>query len=138
MFDKEDPRVLAKGGESNHRSTTSAGEIPVLPNGRLTRSAADVGLARLPRLAFSHREADAIMAVTPPGQGKEALGFEANRETATSPELAQYRIVHFATHALSDSRHPELSRHGVELRHVFGRDSIGERHLGDGHMVNDC
>ena len=38
-----------------------------------------------------------------------ALDFSANRTLATSPELAQYRIVHFATHGLLNSKHPELS-----------------------------
>jgi len=109
VFNKEEARVLTKGQKPDHLSATGVGEIRSWPNERLTRSATDVGLAHLSRLAFSHREADAIMAVTPAGQGKEALGFDANRVTATSPELAQYRIVHFATHALSDSRHPELS-----------------------------
>ena len=39
----------------------------------------------------------------------EALDFAASRETATSRELEQYRIVHFATHGLLDNEHPELS-----------------------------
>jgi CHAT domain-containing protein len=38
-----------------------------------------------------------------------ALDFAASRETATSAELAQYRYVHFSTHGLLDSVHPELS-----------------------------
>ena len=37
------------------------------------------------------------------------MDFEANRMTATSAELAQYRIVHFATHGFLDSVNPELS-----------------------------
>jgi CHAT domain-containing protein len=45
----------------------------------------------------------------PRNQRKEALDFNANLQTATSPELGQYRIVHFATHGLLNSRHPELS-----------------------------
>jgi CHAT domain-containing protein len=49
------------------------------------------------------------MAITKPGTGMEALDFNANRETALSKELSQYRIVHFATHGLLDNEHPELS-----------------------------
>jgi CHAT domain-containing protein len=37
------------------------------------------------------------------------LDFEATREAATSPDLADYRIVHFAVHGLLNNRHPELS-----------------------------
>ena len=40
-----------------------------------------------------------------------ATDFRANRETATSPELAQYRFVHFATHAILNSEHPGVIRH---------------------------
>jgi CHAT domain-containing protein/tetratricopeptide (TPR) repeat protein len=108
VFDLQDPRVpLASRSNSANLSTVS--HRSSLPSERLTRSVADVGLAHLSRLAFSHREADAIMAVTPAGQGRAALGFDADRATATSPELIQYRILHFATHALSDNRNPELS-----------------------------
>ena len=38
-----------------------------------------------------------------------ALGFDATRERATDGELASYRYVHFATHGLLNSEHPELS-----------------------------
>jgi CHAT domain-containing protein len=77
---------------------------------RLTRSAGDVGLAEgaaLARLPFTRREAEAILALAP--DGRRALDFEASRATATSAALARYRIVHFATHGLLDSQHPELS-----------------------------
>jgi CHAT domain-containing protein len=40
---------------------------------------------------------------------KESLDFEANRETAMSGDLSNYRIVHFATHGLLNSQHKELS-----------------------------
>jgi CHAT domain-containing protein len=37
------------------------------------------------------------------------LDFEASRATAMSERLGQYRVVHFATHGLLNSQHPELS-----------------------------
>jgi CHAT domain-containing protein len=61
------------------------------------------------RLHFSRAEADAITRLAPEGQGLEAVDFLANRTTATSGDLGQYRIVHFATHGLINSQHPELS-----------------------------
>jgi CHAT domain-containing protein/Tfp pilus assembly protein PilF len=106
VFSLEDPRVPASGRALRETASHKAGP---LADERLTRSVADVGLAHLSRLPFSGREAKAIMAVTPAGQGKEAVGFDADRATATAHELTLYRIVHFATHALSDNRHPELS-----------------------------
>src|SRR4029078_9832429 len=49
----------------------------------------------------------------------KALDFAASRATATGPELAQFRLVHFATHGLINSQHPELS--GVVLSLVDER-----------------
>ncbi len=90
----------------------------------LTRSVRDVGL-ELSRLPFTRREAEAIMSLTPPGQGMEALDFQATRATAASPELAQYRIVHFATHGLLDSQHPELSGLVLSLVDRQGKPQSG-------------
>ena len=49
------------------------------------------------------------MSVTRWGLGYKATGFEANRDAAMQPGLADYRIVHFATHGLMNAKHPELS-----------------------------
>ncbi len=95
------PTDLGSVASSGPHSTTLADAL-------LTRSVRDVGL-ELARLPFTRREAEAIMSLVPPGQGMEALDFQATRATAASPEMAQYRIVHFATHGLLDSQHPELS-----------------------------
>jgi CHAT domain-containing protein len=69
----------------------------------------DAGLLQLDRLPASRSEAQAIYALVGPGLGLQALDFEASRATATSPELERYRIVHFASHTLLNSHHPELS-----------------------------
>jgi CHAT domain-containing protein len=53
------------------------------------------------------------MALAAKGAGLKAVDFDANRATATNTDLSQYRIVHFATHGLLNSQHPELS--GVVL-----------------------
>ncbi|HZN12190.1 MAG TPA: CHAT domain-containing protein, partial [Blastocatellia bacterium] len=57
----------------------------------------------------TRREAEEIVALAGAGAGLKALDFEASRATATSEGLGQYRIVHFATHGLLNSQHPELS-----------------------------
>jgi CHAT domain-containing protein len=80
----------------------------------LTRSATDLGMVArgavyLPRLLSSRQEANNILSVAQAGQSMAALDFDASRATATSPALAQYRIVHFATHGLVNNTHPELS-----------------------------
>jgi CHAT domain-containing protein len=73
----------------------------------------------LTRLAHAAEEADAISAVAPWGSTMVAKGFDASRETAMSPNVGQYQIVHFATHGFFDSEHPELS--GIVLTMVDPR-----------------
>ena len=71
------------------------------------------------RLLWTRLEATEIMKVTPVGTGVELLDFDASRTAALSPLLSQFRMVHFATHAVSDSEHPE--RTGLVLS-LFDRD----------------
>jgi CHAT domain-containing protein/tetratricopeptide (TPR) repeat protein len=78
----------------------------------LGRSAREVGLGdgrELPRLPHSRQEAQAILSLGHSQGALGALDFDASRETATSPEMARYRIVHFATHGILNNEHPELS-----------------------------
>jgi CHAT domain-containing protein/tetratricopeptide (TPR) repeat protein len=132
VFDPRDERVTASVG-SIHREklkmAASRSDELSLSAQRLTRSATDIGLMRngkyLSRLLWTQREAAAILSVTPAGQGMEALGFDANRATAMSPSLAQYRIVHFATHALLDSKNPELSGLVLSLVNKRGQPQNG-------------
>ncbi|WP_414578045.1 CHAT domain-containing protein [Anabaena sp. CCY 9402-a] len=83
-----------------------------LDNLALSRSVSDSGI-NFERLRFTRQEAEAILALVPHHKGKPALDFTASRQTATSEELSQYRIIHFATHGIFNSKHPELS--GVVL-----------------------
>lgn len=70
----------------------------------------------LTRLAHASEEADAIYGVAPWSTTMMAKGFDASRETAMSPNVGQYQIVHFATHGFVDTEHPELS--GIVLTMV--------------------
>jgi CHAT domain-containing protein len=151
VFNKEDPRVAASVKEPRAKSGTVRGTPrssvtdDLLPGpssaGLLTRSAADVGLGRngrldLPRLRFSRQEADSILAVTPGGQGLEAVDFRANRAVAMDPALSQYRIVHFATHGLLNSEHPELSGLVFSLVDEHGKPQDGFLGLEDIYNLN--
>jgi len=80
------------------------------------------------RLPWTRREAEAIIKVVPAGQSFLALDFRASRETALSLELSRYRIVHFATHGLIDSRTPALS--GLMLSRVGEQGKPVEGFLG--------
>jgi CHAT domain-containing protein len=63
----------------------------------------------VPRLPGTRQEAEQIVAMVPAVERRLALDFAASRDTATSTELSQYRYVHFSTHGLLNSVHPELS-----------------------------
>ncbi|MBA3712895.1 MAG: CHAT domain-containing protein, partial [Pyrinomonadaceae bacterium] len=81
--------------------------------------------ASLRRLLFSRDEAEAILTVTSQPSSLKALDFRANRRLAMSDELGQYRVIHFATHGLLDSRHPELSGLVLSLIDEAGRPQDG-------------
>jgi len=115
VFDREDARV------SGLRSASVAASV----QGNLARSAKEAGLVRFDRLYSSRQEAEAIGALVPKGKKLQALDFDASRKTATSVELAQYRIVHFATHGLLNSRHPELSGLVLSLVDAEGKPQNG-------------
>jgi CHAT domain-containing protein len=76
------------------------------------RSARESGIV-FERLRYTRQEAEAIAALVPKEKALKALDFEASRERATRADLNEYRLVHFATHGVINSQHPELS--GVVL-----------------------
>jgi CHAT domain-containing protein/Tfp pilus assembly protein PilF len=103
VFDRNDPRVKTAAGEQAEVERNQA------RRGQLERAAGQSGLLSFERLRSTQREAEEILAATRKGGNLKALGFEASRATAVSERLGQYRVVHFATHGLLNSLHPELS-----------------------------
>jgi CHAT domain-containing protein len=95
------------------------------------RSAAEAGLTNLERLRFSRQEADDITRLAAEHQKLQAVDFAANRALATSPDLGQYRIVHFAAHGLINNQHPELSGVVLSLVDEQGRAQNGFLRLYD-------
>jgi len=95
----------------------------------VTRALMDLGYdepsPQLPRLQGTEWEAKQILSRVPGNQKLAALGFAANRETATSPVLSQYRILHFATHALINNGRPGLSGLVLSLVNEQGREQDG-------------
>jgi CHAT domain-containing protein/tetratricopeptide (TPR) repeat protein len=107
VFDADDPRVSSRAG------TLADAQVAAAPAAaRLVRalsSTTSEARGTLSRLPFTRAEADAIAALAPPGSVLTATGFSANLRRVTDPSLADYRIVHFATHGLLDTRTPEIS-----------------------------
>ena len=54
----------------------------------------------------------------------KAVDFRASLATATSGELSKFGIVHFATHGLLDTVHPELSGLVLSLFDQDGRSKM--------------
>jgi CHAT domain-containing protein/tetratricopeptide (TPR) repeat protein len=104
VFSSDDPRLKLPQKQAVDKSNVD--------NLDLSRSARNVGVT-FNRLPFTRSEADRILALVPNALRKEAFDFAASRAIATSPELSQYKIVHFATHGILNSTQPELS--GVVL-----------------------
>jgi CHAT domain-containing protein len=99
VFDAADPRVNAR------RKVSPA----ALESTELQHFAKDAGVLTFERLRSSRDEAEAVARLAGPSASLVAVDFDASKDTATSPDLSQYRIVHFATHGLVNSNHPELS-----------------------------
>jgi CHAT domain-containing protein/tetratricopeptide (TPR) repeat protein len=78
-------------------------------------------------LPATRKEAEAVAALAP-GKVTINLGLAANREAALAGDLRDYRIIHFATHALADTQNPELS--GLMLSQVDAEGHPREGFLG--------
>ncbi len=106
VYKRNDKRFLSSQPQQSNPTTASS---------ESTRSAlsslSDQAEACLTtdRLHYSDNEAEEILALVPENQRLQALGFDASRATATSPDLAQYRMVHFAAHGCVKKDQPQLS-----------------------------
>jgi CHAT domain-containing protein/Tfp pilus assembly protein PilF len=134
VFETDDPRIIPETGgsqlaASEHSRTTE-----------MQRALRDVGVdsdqGGIPRLLASKAEAKAIKKIAPHGAVFEALGFDASRATAMGPEIRQHRIVHFATHGVLDSEHPELSGIVLSLVNRQGQPENGFLRLHDIYNLN--
>ncbi|AFZ24599.1 hypothetical protein Cylst_2375 [Cylindrospermum stagnale PCC 7417] len=101
----------------------------------LNRSARDANI-NFARLQFTRQEAEQILSFVPISDRKPAFDFTASRTTATSNELSQYRIVHFATHGILNSKQPELSGVVLSLFDNQGKPQNGFLRLHDVFNLN--
>lgn len=116
VLESDDPR-LPRAVHRRPRKSESA----------LTQSRTDFGFASngLPRLIASREEARAITSLAPAGSSYAALDFDANREHVTNESLSAYRVLHFATHALLNTQHPQLSGIVLSLYDAKGKPADG-------------
>jgi CHAT domain-containing protein/Tfp pilus assembly protein PilF len=105
-------------------------EPPKKLSENLTRSIFQVG-TELNRLEYTRVEAEKIVKLVDKTKTIEALDFQANKDVVTSPQLANYQIVHFATHGLLNSQNPELSGLVFSLFDKNGKEQDGFLRLND-------
>jgi CHAT domain-containing protein len=119
VFHQNDPRISPPGESGAKRVDVASVATDV------ERSAAESGLADFLRLRFSRYEAEQIIRLAAERKQLKALDFAASRATATSDELGQYSIIHFATHGLINNQHPELSGIVLSLVNERGQPQNG-------------
>jgi CHAT domain-containing protein len=82
-------------------------------------------------LLASREEAEAILRLTSPHRSLKALDFRASRRELFDAKLDDFRILHFATHGLLNSSHPELSGLVLSLVDEHGAPQNGFLRLQD-------
>jgi CHAT domain-containing protein/tetratricopeptide (TPR) repeat protein len=126
VFNKVDARVESSvSGRRRKPANEKPGIESDLLAHRALRSFAESGGQPFDRLPFSRREGKAIFDMTPKGQGTLVMDFDANRASITSGSLAQYRIVHLATHGILNSDNPEFSGIVLSLVNQKGQEQAG-------------
>lgn len=118
VFEKDDSRIPLTRANQARPLTENRSSLAH----RAWRDVTDaVDPSNLPRLPASFREAQQIIQLVPRNSSLLALGFQANRETATSKQLGLFKVVHFATHGILDEINPERSGVVLSLYDKQGR-----------------
>lgn len=127
------PKTLAVLAAPVFRLNSSTKTAATAPHRGLSDEtrASEVDPRLLPPLGFSRLEAEAISGLVPERELLKALDYKASRALVTSGKLADYRLVHFATHGLIDSRQPELSSLVLSLFDERGQPQNGLLRLHD-------
>jgi CHAT domain-containing protein len=114
VYNQFDQRLTHRGDVANATPVASSPRdaVPML------RSGTNLDLNTLPRLKDSSREAKTISDMMGAGNVNLFVGFQANPQQVMQLPWRDYAVAHFATHAIVDSTHPELS--GIVLSTING------------------
>lgn len=127
VFESSDPRVLGTSAINAHgKPEKSASLIRAIQDLR--------GSSYIPRLPASRDEATAIARILQsedPQAVRLEMDFAASRDTVLRDGLSHYRMIHFATHGVIDTRRPEMSALILSLLDRRGRKLDGYLRLGD-------
>ncbi|MGH9352673.1 MAG: CHAT domain-containing protein [Terriglobia bacterium] len=113
VYTADDPRVKGAGRPGENDEDSAA----------ITRWVTEAGMAHLPRLAGSRKEAAEIAALAGTGNAVLRMGFAAQPEAVRDTDWGRYSIAHFAAHAMVNPVHPAFS--GIVLTMV-GRNGSPE------------
>ena len=127
VFETTDPRLAT----SVRRRAAPAGLPAPLTRARRGTAWDAVEPAPLSRLAFSRLEASAIARLVPPARLRLVTGFDATRESLTTPGLQAVDILHLATHGLVSAESPALTGLVVSLLDRRGSPRDGFLRLSD-------
>ncbi|HVS00086.1 MAG TPA: CHAT domain-containing protein, partial [Thermoanaerobaculia bacterium] len=123
VFAADDPRFARASGASGK------------PRAAMTEPARARGTRGLlpvfERLPSTEQEARNIAGLAPAGQVRTVLALDATRESVLAGDFRTYRVLHFATHGVADTRNPELSGLVLSLVDAAGRPREGFLGLSD-------
>ena len=114
IFEKDDPRLQTVAQTS---PPARSPEPP--PSSLLASLVTRGGEGTFARLPWTRKEAEVIAAEAAGRDVLLALDVRASRDLALAEDLGRYRILHFATHGVLDTRRPALS--GLVLSQVDER-----------------
>ena len=86
---------------------------------------------QIPSLPGSRAEAIAIQEIFGQSRTHLSLNFDANRAAILGGSLARQRVIHFATHGIVDTAHPEMSGLILSLFNRKGETQDGYLRLSD-------
>jgi CHAT domain-containing protein len=107
-----------------------------LEESAVKRSMRNINRSEIQRLEGTEKEAREILKLVSPSENLQAFGFDANYNWATSNQLSQYKILHFATHGFLDSTDPELSGIVLSLIDKQGKSQRGLLRLNEIFNLN--
>ncbi len=121
VVDREDSRIAKKSNPELNIQNTA-----------LSQNLRDLRFdENFPRLLASRAEAGNISKFAAKEKTSLRMGFDANLEHIENADLEQYRILHFATHALLNTSRPELSGLVFSLYDKNGQPQNGFLSLSD-------
>ncbi|MEI6381871.1 MAG: CHAT domain-containing protein, partial [Cyanobacteriota bacterium ELA615] len=122
VFTSDDPRL-------------SKVSVVKINENELTRAAIENSINFL-RLTNTKTEAENISKLVPNNQEKVFINFAANKANITNAELANYRILHLATHGVFNSQDPSRSGLVLSLYNQQGEPENGQLFLEDIFNLN--